>query len=86
MSFLRPGVVKQHKTPKLLLWIENAPDYAKVKAEKIEAFVDQYISCSEDVPQEHADYLDIQKHKHSRTCRKMGKSNMSIWISNSSNE
>ena len=56
-----------------LLWIENAPDYAKVKAEKIEAFVDQYISCSEDVPQEHADYLDIQKHKHSRTCRKMGK-------------
>ena len=50
-----------------LLWIENAPDYAKVKAEKIEAFVDQYISCSEDVPQEHADYLDIQKHKHSRT-------------------
>ena len=56
-----------------LLWIENAPDYAKVEAEKIEAFVDQYVSCSEDVPHEHADYLDIQKHKHSRTCRKMGK-------------
>ena len=57
----------------VLLWTENAPKYEIDKNEDIVDFVDRYVSCSSDVPEEHAEFLQYQQHQHSTTCRKKGK-------------
>ena len=51
-----------------LLWIKDAPIYGSSKNNKIENFVDKYISCD-------SSFLDqtlskIQTHHHTRTCKK----------------
>ncbi|KAJ8018509.1 ATP-dependent DNA helicase PIF1 [Holothuria leucospilota] len=54
----------------IMFWIENAPTYNKNPISEIETFVDQYISCSSDVDNESTPMLQLQTHKHSKTCRK----------------
>ncbi len=51
-----------------LLWIENAPIYGSNTNEKMENFVDKYISC--DVSLLPITLQNAQKHQHIRACKK----------------
>ena len=52
-----------------LFWIKNAPEYGKDTDEDIVKFVDSYISCKADP---HDDLVNLQRRKHSKTCKKRG--------------
>ncbi|XP_060603693.1 uncharacterized protein LOC132756597 [Ruditapes philippinarum] len=53
----------------MIVWVENAPKLNVDSNEEIAAYVDQYLKCS--INNEFVGALvDIQIHKHSRTCRK----------------
>ena len=59
----------------MLVYCEDCPRYSKTaNNEPIIKYADTHISCSTDVPDHVKPYLMLQKHKHSRTCRKSGKS------------
>ena len=51
-----------------LLWIENAPHYEKDNDNEIIKYVDSIISCATN--KENKKYIDLQLHKHSKTCIK----------------
>lgn len=55
----------------MLVWIENAPLYAKSDKQDLENFIDTHSSCQKrnDIP----DLINYQTHRHARTCRKKGK-------------
>ncbi len=57
----------------MLVWLKDAPKYEPGKEKEIQDFVDKYISCSLDVEDDELDYVNVQKHRHSKTCRKRGK-------------
>ncbi|XP_069105156.1 uncharacterized protein [Argopecten irradians] len=58
----------------MLLWTDNAPRYPNDNVESLIAYVDKYITCSlqTDNP-ELAELVQLQVHKHSKTCKKGGK-------------
>ena len=56
----------------MLVWIENAPTLEKSSEKEIVKFVDKYLTCSVN-DAETAHLVELQTHKHSRTCRKKGK-------------
>ena len=56
----------------MLVWVENAPTLETNSEEEIVQFVDQYLTCSKD-NEKTANLINLQSHKHSRTCRKKGK-------------
>ena len=56
----------------MLVWIENAPTLEKNSEEEIVQFVDQYLTCSA-ATEDTAHLVELQTHKHSRTCRKKGR-------------
>lgn len=58
----------------MLVWTSDAPKYRENRDEEIEAYVDQYITSdlSENDPQMKA-LVNLQVHKHSKTCKKGGK-------------
>ena len=59
----------------MLVYCEDCPRYNKTgNNEQLVKYADTYISCSTTVPEHMQPYLMLQKHKHSRTCRKSGKS------------
>ena len=66
---------QQRESPHIhmLAWIENAPKYAENKEEDVLEYIDRVASCSSDIVVEIEEFLEYQKHKHSRTCRKGGK-------------
>lgn len=52
----------------MMLWVEGTPDLCSNSPEEVEHFIDQYVSCSTTAC---ADQLvALQKHKHSKTCKK----------------
>ena len=53
----------------MLVWIDNAPSLEKNSEEEIVQFVDKYLTCSVN-DEETAHLVELQTHKHSRTCRK----------------
>ena len=57
----------------MLLWIKDAPKHEIDKTEEIVAFIDKHVSCSLDVSQNEKEFVELQMHKHSKTCRKGGK-------------
>ena len=56
----------------MLVWIENAPTLEKNSELEIVQFVDKHLTCSSN-NEESAHLVELQTHKHSRTCRKKGK-------------
>ena len=56
----------------MLVWIDDAPKYPKDQEETIVKFVDKYVSCSSK-KDSMSHLIDLQTHKHSKTCRKKGK-------------
>ena len=59
----------------MLVWIENAPTLETHSEEEIFQFVDQYLTPNID-NEKTANLVGLQSHKHSKTCRKKGKTNM----------
>ena len=58
----------------MLLYCADVPRYKKYKKnEELIRYADKYISCSLTVPDHMKPCLPYQIHKHSKTCRKMGK-------------
>ena len=57
----------------MVVWINGGPRYGTESDSIIEKYIDDHVSCSVDVPQVQSQYVDMQKHKHSRSCRKKGK-------------
>ncbi|XP_033741835.1 uncharacterized protein LOC117328415 [Pecten maximus] len=57
----------------MLMWIKNSPKYKSSSESEIVQFVEKYISCSGNVSDHLKPLVDIQTHKHSKTCRKKGK-------------
>ncbi|KAJ8042024.1 hypothetical protein HOLleu_12988 [Holothuria leucospilota] len=57
----------------LMVWIEDAPNFKQHEHASIVAFIDNYISCSTEVSEDDLPYLEMQKHRHSKTCRKRQK-------------
>ena len=57
----------------MLLWTKDAPRYGLTDNQHIIAYIDKHVSCSEATDLLHKAIVDLQKHKHSRTCRKRGK-------------
>ena len=56
----------------MLVWIENAPTLETNSEREIVQFVDKYLTCNTD-NEKTANFVGLQSHKHSRTCRKKGK-------------
>ncbi|XP_069108223.1 uncharacterized protein [Argopecten irradians] len=57
----------------MLMWIKDAPKYKEDSNDKIAEYVEHYTSCHSNVPDNLKSLVDIQTHKHSKTCRKKGK-------------
>ena len=57
----------------MLMWIKDAPVYGQTNEQVLVLFIDDHISCSLDVNEEEKPFVEFQKHKHSKTCRKKGK-------------
>ena len=53
----------------MIVWVENAPKYNSCTNEEITTYVDKYLKCCSDEAHLH-DLIQLQIHKHSRTCRK----------------
>ncbi|XP_069109201.1 uncharacterized protein [Argopecten irradians] len=58
----------------MLLWTNDGPKYPDDDEEDLIAYVDKYVTCSlqTDNP-ELAELVELQVHKHSKTCKKGGK-------------
>ena len=67
-EFQQPGSPHIH----MLVWIENAPTLEKNSEEEIVQFVDKHLTCGVN-DDETAQLVELQTHRHSRTCRKKGK-------------
>ena len=57
----------------MLLFCSDSPKYIAGDSnqnKKIAAYIDKYVSCSQDTDEETKEKIRMQIHKHSRTCRK----------------
>ncbi|XP_062615938.1 uncharacterized protein LOC134277623 [Saccostrea cucullata] len=57
----------------MLMWIKHAPKFKEDPVSEIAQFIDKYVSCSANCDDDDREFVDLQIHKHSRTCRKKGK-------------
>ena len=57
----------------MLARIKGSPKYGDNDDKEVLEYIDHYASCSADVPLATKEFVDFQKHKHSRSCRKDGK-------------
>lgn len=56
----------------MLLWLKNAPIFDSMDDEnlkKITLFIDNLITCSSKIPDNNAELIKLQKHKHTYTCK-----------------
>ena len=53
-----------------LAWIKETPKFDFDGDGDVCSYVDKIISCSSNVPESDLEFLQLQKHKHSKTCRK----------------
>ena len=67
-----------------LFWIKNAPQYGKDSANDIAKFVDDYVSCKAH-SDELTDLVNLQRHRHSKTCKKRVTKCLQIQFSISTN-
>ena len=55
-----------------LFWVKNAPNYKVDSNERIVNFVDNYVTCQNDISSEVIDLVNLQTHRHAKTCKKKG--------------
>ena len=68
------GVEFQHRGSShihTLLWIQNTPKFDVSTDEEVCSCVDTIITCTSDVLKSELEYLEFQKHRHSRHVRSM---------------
>jgi len=56
----------------MVVWVDNAPVFDNDTDDTVSDFIDTYISCSTNVQTEASRHIDLQRHKHSKSCRKKG--------------
>ena len=57
-----------------LFWVKDAPQLGKDSNSDITAFVDKYVSCTNDGSGAvNADFVNLQLHRHAKTCKRKGK-------------
>ena len=54
----------------IMFWVQDAPNLDENSPEEISLFIDKYVSCSAEVSEDAKPLLEMQKHKHSKSCRK----------------
>lgn len=57
----------------MLLWVQNAPIFDDDTDKTVASYIDKYITCTSSVHTNVMKYVDLQRHKHSKSCRKKGK-------------
>lgn len=79
---------QQRGSPHLhcLFWMKDSPTYGSSPIDDILQFIDSHISCSSDVSEEDKKFVKLQKHRHSKSCKKKSKKTMSLWFPNTSND
>lgn len=55
-----------------LFWIKYAPQYGKSSEEEVVNFVDKYVTCQNAKSIAMEDLVNLQIHRHAKTCKKMG--------------
>ena len=55
-----------------LFWVNGAPQYEQNTNEEIIHFVDEYITCKNDQSYEMRELVNLQTHRHAKTCKKGG--------------
>ena len=55
-----------------LFWVKEAPQYGKNSNDDIAKFVDRYVACKADSEEIVGDLVNLQRHKHSKTCKRQG--------------
>ena len=55
-----------------LFWIKDAPQYGKSSEEEVVNFVDKYVTCQNGKSIALEDLVNLQIHRHAKTCKKMG--------------
>ena len=55
-----------------LFWVKDAPQYEKSCNDTIVQFVDKYITCKNDQLDEMKELVNLQTHRHAKTCKKGG--------------
>ena len=51
-------------------WIRDAPKFDININEEVCAYIDRIIACTCNVPETEQEYIQFQKHHHSKTCYK----------------
>jgi len=55
-----------------LFWIKDAPQYEINSNDEIAEFVDKYVTCHNDSSEEMPELMNLQIHRHAKTCKKKG--------------
>ena len=53
-----------------LLWIQNTPKFDVSTDEEVCSYIDTIITSTSDVLESELEYLEFQKHRHSKSCKK----------------
>lgn len=63
---------QQRGSPHLhfLFWMKDSPTYGSSQIDDILQFIDSHISCSSDVSEDDKKFVKLQKHRHSKSCKK----------------
>ncbi|XP_074641227.1 uncharacterized protein LOC141898976 [Tubulanus polymorphus] len=57
----------------MIVWIKDAPKFGEQSNEEIATWLDQFVSCTSNVLEFDKEFVNLQKHKHSKTCKKYNK-------------
>ena len=55
-----------------LFWVKDAPQFGKSSEEQIVSFIDKYVTCQKAHTSEMEELVNLQLHRHAKTCKKMG--------------
>ena len=55
-----------------LFWVKGAPTYGKAPDDTVLHFVDKYVTCKNSQSDEMKDLVNLQLHRHAKTCKKLG--------------
>ena len=55
-----------------LFWVKGAPAYGKAPDDTVVHFVDKYVTCKNSQSDEMKDLVNLQLHRHAKTCKKLG--------------
>ena len=55
-----------------LFWVKGAPQCGKSSEEEIVSFIDKYVTCQKARTSEMEELVNLQLHRHAKTCKKMG--------------